>query len=174
MENVIYKRKIHVVNKKLQYRLIAFVLFMILFSLVVFTGGLLLYYWVEYMYGDNLFKEVITIHKQVTEVRVVEENGVKKTVRVTTTRDIPGVNRLEIILPPLLINNLVIMVLLAIFGIYYTNRIAGPVYRMEKDIEKMLRGERGVRVRLRKGDHFTSLSEKLNILLDEFEKTKNG
>ncbi|MCD6120515.1 MAG: hypothetical protein J7K04_01600 [Spirochaetales bacterium] len=164
------KRKIHVINRQVQYRLIALFLLMVLVSLLAFSGGLAIYYWASYAAGDNLFKEIITIHKQVTESKVVEENGVKKTVYYTTTKDIPGVNRLELIIPPLLINDIVIMVLISIFGIYYTNRIAGPAYRMEMDIARVLNGEKGVSVALRKHDHFYSLAEQVNKLIKELEK----
>ncbi len=168
-----YKRKIHVINKQVQYRLIALFLLMVLVSLLVFSGGLVAYYWVSYAAGDNLFKEIITIHKQITESKVVEENGVKKRVEYTATRDVPGVNRLEIIIPPLLINDVVIMIFIAVFGIYYTNRIAGPAYRMEADIARVLQGERNVSVHLRKKDQFYSLAEKVNNLISEIEELRN-
>jgi len=166
------KRKIHVINRQVQYRLIALFLLMVLVSLLVFSGGLVVYYWIAYASGDNLFKEIITIHKQVTESKVVEENGVKKTVNYTTTKDIPGVNRLEIIIPPLLINDIVIMLLISVFGIYYTNRIAGPAYRMEMDILRVLNGEKGVSVNLRRHDHFYSLAKQVNKLIKELEDLK--
>ena len=51
-----YKRKIYVINKQVQYRLIALFLLMVLVSLLVFSGGLVVYYWISYAAGDNLFK----------------------------------------------------------------------------------------------------------------------
>jgi hypothetical protein len=52
----------------------------------------------------------------------------------------------------------------------YSHRIAGPVYRMQKDIEKALEGEKGVRVHLRKKDKLKDLAEKVNALIDAYEK----
>ena len=78
------------------------------------------------------------------------------------------------ILPPLLLNDLAIMVLVIVVGIFTTHRIAGPVYRSESDIERVLSGERGVRVRLRKGDAFPDLAEKVNRLIERIDDTRKG
>ena len=102
-----------------------------------------MFYWLSYAYGDNLLKEMITLHKQVTET-TPGVDGAPATERVVT-RDVTGINRLELILPPVLINNLAIMLILIVAGIVTTHRITGPVYRIEKDVERVLSGERGVR-----------------------------
>ena len=46
------------------------------------------------------------------------------------------------------------MVLIIIVGVFATHRIAGPVYRIESDIERVLAGEKGVTVKLRRSDAF--------------------
>jgi methyl-accepting chemotaxis protein len=161
-----HKRKLRVIDSPFQYRMIATFLGVVLAGFVLFSAGLFLYYWISYAYGDNLFKEIITLHKQVTETKVVEENGVQKTVSYTTTRDVPGVNRLELILPPLLVNNLAIMLFMIVVGIFISHRIAGPVFRVEKEINRVLAGEKGVRVKLRKNDSFPELAEKVNGLIE--------
>jgi methyl-accepting chemotaxis protein len=164
-----YKRRIKVIDSPFQYRMVATYLAVVLAGFVVFSVGLFLYYWVSYAYGDNLFKEIITLHKQVSETRVVEENGVSKTLTYTTTRDVPGVNRLELILPPLLINNLAIMIFVIVVGILTSHRIAGPVYRVESEIDRVLAGEKGVRVKIRGRDRFPELAEKVNRLIERAE-----
>ena len=83
---------------------------------------------------------------------------------------IPGGNRLELILPPLLINNLLIMVLLSVLGVFYSHRIAGPVYRMEAELTRALQGEKIVGIRLRKRDKLRSLADKINRLIEERDK----
>jgi hypothetical protein len=99
------RRSFKIIDRTLQYRIVATYLGVVLAGFVLFSGGFYLYYWVSYSYGDNLFKEIITIHKQVTETETVVENGVSRVIPYTATRDIPGVNRIELILPPLLINH---------------------------------------------------------------------
>ncbi len=164
-----YKRRIKVIDKPFQFRMVATFLTVILAGFLLFSAGVFAYYWLSYSAGDNLFKEIITLHKQVTETRVVEENGVKTTQTYTTTRDIPGVNRLELVLPPLLINDLLIMLFMIAVGIFNSHRIAGPAYRMRKDIDRVLAGEKGVRVRIRKGDALPELAEKVNQLIERVE-----
>jgi methyl-accepting chemotaxis protein len=173
MEGRTQKRRIKVVDSPFQYRMIAIFLAVVVAGFAVFSAGMFLYYWISYSYGDNLFREIITIHKQVTETKTVEENGAKKTVTYTTTRDIPGVNRLELILPPLLINNLAIMAFIIVIGIFATQRVAGPIYRMEKDIERVLGGEKGVRIKIRRKDSFPHLAAKVNGLIERSEKSSS-
>lgn len=83
-----------------------------------------------------------------------------------------ALQRMYAALPPILLNDLVIMVLLVIMGIFVTHRIAGPVYRVQKDIERVLRGEKGVRVKFRKGDSFPELAEKVNSLIERIDGTR--
>jgi methyl-accepting chemotaxis protein len=72
-------------------------------------------------------------------------------------------------LPSLLINDLVIMVLLIIAGIFLTHRVAGPVFRIQSDIDKVLAGEKNVRVRFRRRDAFPELAEKVNKLIERID-----
>lgn len=164
-----YKRRIKVINRPFQFRMIATFLSVILGGFILFSAGVFAYYWISYSAGDNLFREIITLHKQVTETRVVEENGVSRTETYNSTRDVPGVNRLEIVLPPLLINNLLIMLFMIAVGIFSSHKIAGPAYRIQKDIDRVLAGEKGVRVRIRKNDAFPELAEKVNQLIERSE-----
>ena len=62
------KRKIRVVNQPFQYRVIAIFLMVVFAGFLVFSGGVALYYWFSYAYGENLLTEIITLHKQVKEI----------------------------------------------------------------------------------------------------------
>ena len=79
-----------------------------------------------------------------------------------------------VILPPLLLNDLVIMLLFIVLGILATHRIAGPVYRIEIDVERVLAGEKGVRVRTRKRDAFPDLAERVNELIERIDDSRKG
>lgn len=81
---------------------------------------------------------------------------------------------LLVILPPLLLNDLAIMLLIIVLGVLATHRIAGPVYRIEIDIERVLAGEKGVRVHTRKGDAFPDLAERVNELIERIDDTRKG
>ncbi len=78
------------------------------------------------------------------------------------------------VLPFLLLNDLCIMILVIVVGILATHRIAGPVYRIEQDIRRVLAGEKGVVVRFRSGDAFSSLAERVNELIERVERPRVG
>jgi hypothetical protein len=78
------------------------------------------------------------------------------------------------ILPPLLINDLAIMVIMIVVGIFTSHRVAGPVYHIESEIDRVLAGERGVHVRLRRHDSFPDLAEKVNQLIERIDDSRKG
>ena len=160
-----YKRQNYLIDKKFQYRFIASFLLLVVVSLFVFSGSMFGYYWIRYMAGENVFSEFIYIQKQ---VRVVNEEG-----EVTGTRSEmqPPINRIELILPSILVNNVIIMAIIAGIGIFYSHRIAGPIYRIEKDLARILGGESGVKIKTRKRDSMKSLVAKINQLIDLYEKS---
>ena len=56
-------------------------------------------------------------------------------------------------------------------SIWVSRKIAGPLYRIEKDIESLLHGaSSGVRVQLREGDHLQHLAELVNQLIERTHK----
>jgi methyl-accepting chemotaxis protein len=87
-------------------------------------------------------------------------------------RTIPGLKRYELVLPPVVINNLLLMAIIIVVGIFYSHRIAGPIYRIEQDVLRVLSGERGVQIRLRKKDKLKTLAEQINKLINELEKAR--
>lgn len=50
-------------------------------------------------------------------------------------------------------------------GLYFSNRIAGPIYGMMRTIDRYLEGDREARVQTREKDYFTPLADKINDLL---------
>lgn len=163
------KRKQLVVDKGFQFRFVSTFLFSILGALILFSALVGGYYWLSSMAGENLFKEFITIDRQVIEKQTVVEDGVEKTVEVPTTKTIVGLKRWELVLPAILVNNLVIMIIVSVIGIYYSHRIAGPVYRINEDIKRALQGESEVRVKLRTKDGLQELANMVNLLIEQLE-----
>lgn len=86
----------------------------------------------------------------------------------------PSPEILLLILPPLLLNDLAIMVVAIVVGIATSHRIAGPVYRIAADIDRALAGERGVRVSLRRKDALSDLAEKVNALIERIDGARAG
>lgn len=57
------------------------------------------------------------------------------------------------------------MFLIAMFGVFFLHRLAGPVYRFHGILRRISRGEIPEDVHLREGDFFTDTAEDLNKVL---------
>jgi membrane protein implicated in regulation of membrane protease activity len=56
-------------------------------------------------------------------------------------------------------------------SLWVSRRIAGPLYRIEKDIESLLQGANaGLRVNLRKDDHLQHLADLVNQLVEKTQR----
>lgn len=167
------KRRIYVVDKQMQFRMIATFLFSVLTALLVFTVLIFLYYWFTSMSGNNIFKEYITISRQV-EMTDKDGNLMRDASGriLTMTEDLPPKNRFDIIIPPILINNLVIMIVMAFVGIFFSHKVAGPVYRIKTDLRQIIEGRKGVRITLRKHDQMKDLADSINQLIEELERER--
>ena len=82
---------------------------------------------------------------------------------------------LLVILPPLLLNDLAIMILVIVVGIFTTHRIAGPVYRIAMDIDRRLSGRAGrARAACAGSDSLADLAEKVNQLIERIDDARKG
>jgi hypothetical protein len=57
-------------------------------------------------------------------------------------------------------------IVMAIQGLRFSHRIAGPSYRICKSLERMRSGDIAFRVTLRKGDYLTEVADEFNATLD--------
>lgn len=145
-----YKRTNYVINKSLQYRLIASVMLSVVLSFGVFAlGSVLLFSGME---GGHV--ELLVTSPETGEVKEVSFSPL----RMWTYT-----------LPAVLINNLIIMVIVSLEGLRLTNRIAGPVYHIKNDVERVLAGQEGVQTQLRPGDRFEDLADEINRLFSEVD-----
>lgn len=55
----------------------------------------------------------------------------------------------------------------SLYGLYFSNRIAGPIYHMRKCIGRIMSGEKGVRLSFRENDYFPELATEMNQLIDQ-------
>ncbi len=62
----------------------------------------------------------------------------------------------------------------AVFSIYVTHRLAGPLFRLEQTARELIRGNLALRIRLRKGDELHELAGLLNEVLDTLEQAFRG
>ncbi|MCK5219053.1 HAMP domain-containing protein, partial [bacterium] len=62
---------------------------------------------------------------------------------------------------------LVFLVLVAVFSIFVSHQIAGPIYRFEKTLQAVAGGDLTMRVGLRKRDEFKHLADSMNEMVGE-------
>lgn len=76
------------------------------------------------------------------------------------------------ILPAVIVTNLITLGIICIAAIFVTlyisHRIAGPMFRFEKDLEEIKKGNLKVAVNLRKKDQFPEIAESLNLMTQSF------
>ncbi|MDD5495519.1 MAG: methyl-accepting chemotaxis protein [Candidatus Omnitrophica bacterium] len=66
----------------------------------------------------------------------------------------------------ILLSLIVVAPFVAMFSIFLSHKIAGPMYRMEKFLTGMAEGDFSSRITLRKGDELMSLANKINGVID--------
>jgi len=145
-----------------------------LVSFLVFTAAFFLYYQISYVAGDNRFREYVIVYRQIERVEGVEIDGRLVERRSYDTVAGPETSRWALVLPPVLINNALLAALLSVLAVRYSHRFSGPAYRMGREIQRALRGEENVRIRLRTGDELTELAEQVNNLIAGYEEQRQN
>lgn len=69
---------------------------------------------------------------------------------------------------------IIIGIFLIVGGLYLSHRIAGPIYRMQKELRKMIEENHGElkEIHFRKGDFFPELSATFNEFVEVWKKKK--
>ena len=73
------------------------------------------------------------------------------------------VNAVLLIVAPVVL----VVVLRAI--LVYSNKIAGPIYRLQRELDEVAKGDFNRRITFRKGDELTGVAEKLNSVLEKIK-----
>ena len=74
------------------------------------------------------------------------------------------INLSELILPVMLLSAIISGVAIYIFGLFFSHKMAGPVYRLRNDIAEMTAGDLERKVSLREKDCFQLLATDINCL----------
>jgi len=133
------KRKKHFINPGFQAR------FIVKFCLILILGG-------GITIGLTLFNTQDTLTSSFTNSKLVIQN--------TSLAIMPSVIYTTLITTAL-IGLVVIMVTLLV-----SHKIAGPMFRFEKDIERVTRGDLKSRINIRKGDQFQEMATSLNTMIE--------
>ena len=78
-------------------------------------------------------------------------------------------NFLDFLLPVVISSFLISLVVGVIGSLFFPKPIAGGVYRIEQDLQKVIKqGDLTVKITLREGDQVSTLAEQINTLLSDF------
>ncbi len=64
------------------------------------------------------------------------------------------------------------MSVLTFLGVFVTNKTAGPIYRLRKNMQQVADGGEVENVVFRKGDHFLDIADDYNRVLDRLRKAE--
>jgi signal transduction histidine kinase len=85
----------------------------------------------------------------------------------------------EVLIPALLKVNFLLLlslplafVIMILFSIAVSHKIAGPIERIEKDLDEIVKGDYSRRIKLRADDDLQELADGINALLDHFMEKK--
>ena len=86
----------------------------------------------------------------------------------------------HLVLHDLIINIVVSMSLTTVFGafsiiavsILYSHKIAGPIYVIKQNLDKLINSEYDIRTNFRDGDEFSEISHKINQLAKKLQNDK--
>lgn len=84
-------------------------------------------------------------------------------------------NSFDLLWQPLVYISLLYLVLIAVFGLFITHKMAGPVYRIKKTLDEASSGKleiKDLKFRLRKNDELKDLVDALNKFLDKVSYKK--
>ncbi len=76
----------------------------------------------------------------------------------------------DAILPAILLVEAICILVVGFISIYVSHAMAGPVYRLEKEIKAIAEGDLSHFIRLRKGDEFVELADALNYLIEQYRE----
>ncbi|MEI6631417.1 MAG: methyl-accepting chemotaxis protein [bacterium] len=99
---------------------------------------------------------------------MAEQLGIPESVAYNIT---PVIGKIGIVL---LLGLPVISILLLLWGLVISHRIAGPIYRLEQELDKISKGDFSLRIRFRKKDELASIAQGINKVLDKIGEKQKG
>ncbi|MBN2547178.1 MAG: hypothetical protein JXB50_15355 [Spirochaetes bacterium] len=80
------------------------------------------------------------------------------------------VSRFKILFWPLLYITLVQIIIISIYSIFFSHKMAGPIYRMKVSLDRMVSGDNNFVIKVRKSDFFINIIERLEKLRQKISK----
>lgn len=82
---------------------------------------------------------------------------------------VPGeiFNAFQLYWPLIVVLSVVNLIVVTVFGLFYSHSMAGPVHNMKVNLQRMIDGEEVKPIRIRKGDQFQDLAALLNEFIEK-------
>lgn len=138
------RRKMVFINKKLQLHYVLFVFLAMIVTTLISVGGAYYLIWQ-------------TIAAELAIPEIIAETL------------LPALNKVNIML---LVSLPLVFLVIILLAVAVSHRIAGPIYRVERDLEEIVKGDYSRRIKFRVGDDLQELAEGINKLLDHFTEAK--
>jgi len=135
------RRKGYLIKSRLQSRYLRVILLAITLPTLLFS--FCLYYLIFYLMAEQL--------------------GIPESIAYNI---LPVLRKINIIL---LCGMPIIVFLLILWGLVISHRIAGPEYRLEKELEKIAQGDLSLRIKFRKKDELAGIARGINKVLDKIQ-----
>ncbi len=87
----------------------------------------------------------------------------------TLQMGVPGkiFNAFDLYWRPIVFVSSINLVLLVVFGLFYSHSMAGPIHNIRRSLQEMAAGGQVRPIRIRKGDQFQELVDDLNMLIEK-------
>ncbi|MBU3958812.1 MAG: HAMP domain-containing protein [Candidatus Omnitrophica bacterium] len=136
------RRRKYFIKPGLQVRYLRVILIAVILPVCLFS--VCLYYLIFYMMAEQL--------------------GIPESIAYNI---VPVVTKINLIL---LFGLPIISIGILFWGVLISHRIAGPLYRLEKELDKIAKGDFSLRLKIRSKDELGSIVKGVNKILDKIEE----
>ncbi len=141
-----HRRRHFIIEGNFQTRFILRFILVVVGATLLSTAAILGLFYFKYQYGGANFENIV--------IMVTSEGQT----------DVTGL--FQVVLTPLIAANLFVLCIIVPFSLFYSHKIAGPIYRLEQSLDLLLSGDMDFIITLRKHDEFKYLADKMNALID--------
>jgi hypothetical protein len=102
------------------------------------------------------------------EVTGVSENDVEQVLGPITKQT----KMFYLVIFPLIWMFVIVLLIISIYSLFFSHRMAGPIYRIRVSLDRMLAGDNDFKIKVRKSDFFINIIDKLELLRQKYKDGK--
>lgn len=78
--------------------------------------------------------------------------------------------RFKILIFPLTLTGIFLIIIISIYTLFFSHRMAGPIYRIRVSLDRMLQNDYDFKIKVRKSDFYINIAEQLEKLRQKIAK----